>query len=112
VITILPTDQRFKDSPFEGDPDCACSRCGGPIPEDACALRCFVDEGRGGEYRYCDYCQEQMGIWSHEHYPVIVHRTGGPNADEVNACGECGGQIIKVDGKWQLAPNGPKALAV
>jgi hypothetical protein len=89
---ILPTDELFTDSPFEGDEDCLCSRCGSQIPEEACALRAWVDEGRGGEYRWCDYCQEQMGIWSHDHYP-----------EESNACGECGNQIVKVDGKWKLA---------
>lgn len=111
MFDVLPTDQLFKDSPFTGEADCLCSRCGSAIPEDAVPIRAFVNQGHGGEYRYCDYCQEQAGVWSHDHYPVIVHRTGGPPASVVNFCGECGNRIIShLELKaqsiphWKLAP--------
>jgi hypothetical protein len=42
----------------------------------------------------------------HEHVPVIVHRTGGPLAEELNRCGVCGQQIIKkMDGEWEIAAS-------
>lgn len=104
MIEILSTDRLFPDSPDAGEVDCICSRCGGEIPEETVPLRAFVEEGHGGEYRFCDYCQERMGIGVCEHFPVIVHRSGGPSAAEVNTCGECGQRIIKADGKWRLAP--------
>ena len=49
-------DVLFQDSPDAGHPDCICSRCGQPIPEDQCPLRVFMDEGRAGEYRFCESC--------------------------------------------------------
>jgi hypothetical protein len=60
-ITVLPTDTRFRNSPFEGDPDCICSRCGKQIGEEEFALRAWPENGKS-EYRYCDACQERMGL--------------------------------------------------
>lgn len=60
-IKVLPTDTRFTTSPFEGDPDCLCSRCGNQIREDEFALRAWPKNDRF-EYRYCDACQERMGF--------------------------------------------------
>jgi hypothetical protein len=53
---ILPTDTLFQDSPDAGDQACVCSRCGEPIgEEEGPPVRVFVDQGKGGEYRYhCD----------------------------------------------------------
>lgn len=53
---VRETDKLFQDSPDAGWPECICSRCGGRIGEDEMPLRVFVDEGKGGEYRYCEGC--------------------------------------------------------
>ena len=34
------------------------------------------------------------------HVPVIMHRSGGPSAEELNVCGVCGSAIAPRDGKW------------
>lgn len=60
-IKILPTDTRFPTSPFEGDPDCLCSRCGNQIGEEELALRAWPEDAKA-EYRYCDACQRGMGM--------------------------------------------------
>jgi hypothetical protein len=49
-------DRLFQDSPDAGDPTCFCSRCGQLIREETIAIRGWVDEGRGGEYRYHPAC--------------------------------------------------------
>ena len=56
MITILPTDRMFKDSPDAGDPLCICSRCLLPIGEADLPIRAFAESGRG-EYRYHVKCQ-------------------------------------------------------
>jgi hypothetical protein len=54
---ILPGDRLFRDSPDVGEADCLCSRCGKVIGEDGgVPIRAFVDDGRGGEYRYHPVC--------------------------------------------------------
>jgi hypothetical protein len=54
---ILPTDRLFPDSPDAGEADCLCSRCGKVIGEGVgVPIRAFVDDGRGGEYRYHPVC--------------------------------------------------------
>lgn len=63
MIEILETDKVFQDSPFEGQPSCICSRCNNHIAEkEGPIIRAFVDEGRGGEYRYCRSCMEKVGV--------------------------------------------------
>ena len=53
----MKDDRLFPDSPDVGTPECRCSRCGTVIAEeDAPPIRVFVDEGRGGEYRYHPRC--------------------------------------------------------
>jgi hypothetical protein len=52
---VLPTDQRFTDSPNAGDPECVCSRCGNPIPASGSPIRVFVNGGNA-EYRYHPAC--------------------------------------------------------
>lgn len=56
IVNIEHSDQLFDVSPDPGHPDCICSRCSEPIPEDECPIRVFVDEGAGGEYRYHIHC--------------------------------------------------------
>ncbi len=51
AFSIWPTDRRFHESPPTGLPECVCSRCGEPIGEDECPLRCWPVDGRF-EYRY------------------------------------------------------------
>ena len=53
---ILGSDALFGDSPDVGMVECICSRCGKKITEDETLLRAFVDEGKKGEYRYCENC--------------------------------------------------------
>ena len=53
---ILESDTLFGDSPDAGMTECFCSRCGKQIAEDEVPLRAFVDEGKKGEYRYCENC--------------------------------------------------------
>ncbi|ODS33558.1 MAG: hypothetical protein SCARUB_01292 [Candidatus Scalindua rubra] len=53
------TDILFQDSPDEGLPECICSRCKQQIGEDELAIRLFINEGRDGEYRYCERCISQ-----------------------------------------------------
>jgi hypothetical protein len=59
---IQQTDRLFFDSPDKGDPTCLCSRCLQPIGEDDLALRAWPQDGSNGEFRYCEACQEEMGI--------------------------------------------------
>jgi hypothetical protein len=38
-----------------------------------------------------------------EHLAVIVHRTGGRDANYWNVCGKCGRQISRMDGEpWRM----------
>jgi hypothetical protein len=53
---IVETDKVFHDSPDVGEPTCVCSRCGRPIEEDVVPIRAWIDEGRGGEYRFHPAC--------------------------------------------------------
>lgn len=43
----------------------------------------------------------------HEHKPIILHRTGGPTADERNVCSKCGDVIVRVSDVWISAPRQP-----
>lgn len=52
TIEGLPTDRLFTVSPDAGHPKWLCSRCSERIPENKHPIRCFVDGGHGGEYRY------------------------------------------------------------
>lgn len=61
MITILLSDTKFAESPLEGDPKCLCSRCHRPVGEDEFALRAWPEDGRY-EIRFCEACQEGMGI--------------------------------------------------
>ena len=54
MFAILPTDQRFWESPDEG-PNCLCSRCLQPIPEKDIAIRAWSEE-EGHEVRYHPAC--------------------------------------------------------
>lgn len=56
ALNILPTDRLFMDSPDTGRPDCLCSRCNVKIQEDETAIRVFVNKGKDGEYRFCEFC--------------------------------------------------------
>lgn len=73
MIIILATDKVFYDSPDVGHPDCLCSRCGKPIPQEQSPIvRAWPtepgDQGfdpdakHGTEFRYCWPCSESMGI--------------------------------------------------
>lgn len=52
---ILPTDRVFQDSPDAGWPECICSRCGKPIPENDQPIRCWTEDGKL-EWRYHPAC--------------------------------------------------------
>lgn len=52
-IAIRLTDTAFPDSPDVGDPECVCSRCGGPILD--AAIRAWSAHG-DLEYRYHRTC--------------------------------------------------------
>lgn len=56
MFNVQPGDRLFPDSPDAGEPACICSRCGQQIAECDLPIRVFVDEGRGGEYRYHPPC--------------------------------------------------------
>jgi len=63
MIEVLTSDKLFQTSPQGGDPECICSRCDSHIPEEQePIIRAFVDEGRGGEYRYCRSCIGKSGV--------------------------------------------------
>lgn len=55
IIKILPTDRLFFDSPYEGDPDCICSRCLKPIKEGEGAIRAWPENG-DYEFRFHPGC--------------------------------------------------------
>jgi hypothetical protein len=55
LFDILPTDVKFYDSPFAGDPACICSRCHLPIGEDDVPIRAWPEVG-GYEYRFHPKC--------------------------------------------------------
>lgn len=93
-FTIQPTDRRIRDH----EPTHICSRCGGQIPESDVPLMLFVNEGRDGMYVYCSYCTEQVGFWSHEHYP---------DPQDPRLCAECEYPIVEIDGQWKIAPPSP-----
>ena len=74
VVAKMPFDgdKLFQDSPDAGHPACVCSRCGQLIEEHEMPLRAFVDEGRGGEYRYHMRCvglreSDEPDEWLPEH---------------------------------------------
>jgi hypothetical protein len=47
-----------------------------------------------------------------KHVPVILHRSGGPSAQERNVCGKCG-QVIYRDGeRWTIHPPTSQPLKV
>lgn len=52
---ILPTDQVFTSSPFPGDPDCICSRCGELIHEGDDPIRAWPENAKK-EWRYHPAC--------------------------------------------------------
>lgn len=96
LFKLLPTDHPFRDSPSAGETDCACSRCGGYIPEDSIPLRMWPDSC-DYELRFCDFCTEKdMGMWSHEHEP-----------DEKLNCTECSYPLAKREGAWKIAGPAP-----
>lgn len=40
-----------------------------------------------------------------KHVPAILHRTGGPSAEDQNVCAKCGDVIYRTkDGKWSIHP--------
>lgn len=49
------TDRPFTFSAEEGDPDCLCSRCGKPIPENVVAIRMWPEHQKW-ELRYHPTC--------------------------------------------------------
>lgn len=69
---VKPTDIFFYDSPFAGDANCLCSRCGKHIEESEPPVRCWPDQpgehgfdplaSGGTEFRYCRACVKTMGI--------------------------------------------------
>jgi hypothetical protein len=74
MIQPLPSDILFKHSPDAGHSTCICSRCSKRIGEDQVPLRVWttnekdeVDEN-SQEYRYCEECQEGMGIKHYKNY--------------------------------------------
>lgn len=52
---ILPTDVFFTDSPFDGEPQCFCSRCLQVIGEDDGSIRFWTQDGEK-EWRYHPGC--------------------------------------------------------
>lgn len=60
LFSLDKDDRLFKISPDPGHPECICSRCGRQITEWEIPIRIFVDEGKGGEYRYCVKCQRGL----------------------------------------------------
>jgi hypothetical protein len=88
MLEIKSTDKFFYDSPDAGDPDCLCSRCLKPIPEeDAPIIRAlptdpgdhgFDEKAEGGtEFRFCHSCCASMGI----HYTKTVEDDFDANFD-------------------------------
>ena len=56
MMKIIKTDKLFQNSPDAGEPECICSRCGEVIDEEEIPIRAFVDDFRGGKYRYHPHC--------------------------------------------------------
>lgn len=51
-LTLLPTDQKFTDSPDAGHPKCLCSRCGKRIEEWHSPCLRAMPENENAEYRF------------------------------------------------------------
>ena len=45
------------------------------------------------------------------HSPAIVHRCGGPTAEELNICGICGSDLTMVRGAW-IAISDERAFSI
>jgi NAD-dependent SIR2 family protein deacetylase len=78
MIELEPTDQIFQDSPYAGEPECKCSRCGKMIEEEECPLRMWTTNEQGvmddssQEYRYCEECQKKSGIVIYNDDDILI----------------------------------------
>lgn len=65
----------------------------------------FIMVDAAGNCIECDLFPGEPGhghCASDRHIPAIIHRTGGPSASEVNACGVCGCRIRAIPGGWEV----------